>query len=193
MSVVTLIAATANESLMGKNGPYTAHTIEYVNAQGKTVKPQIFSSSALGRKFEGLNLSAGDTVNLTFVKEGNFSNLTDIEKTTKEAAAAAVKSQTKKTFTGKKKTFGYDNTGQQVGNAITNSVATLGAGKTLGQYEERALEIIRMGNRIRTLIDTGALDQTEVTPTQDDLAAENEQSEHAAQSYTVQTNTEEPF
>lgn len=47
-------------------------------------------------------------------------------------------------------TSGYDNLGQQIGNAITNSIASLGAGKTMEQYKQRAADLMQMGNWLRS-------------------------------------------
>lgn len=47
----------------------------------------------------------------------------------------------------------YDNLGQQIGNSITNAVNSLGAGKTVEEYKQRALELVLAGDWVREQIE----------------------------------------
>jgi hypothetical protein len=179
MTVVTLTDVTLNKSFTTAGStPYKMHTVSYTNSQEKTVSPRIFPNSPAGRQLVELGVAAGDTVDLVYEKnEKGFFNIKSI---TKAEGTAEKALPAKRKYTAKS---GYDNVGQQVGNAITNAVTTLGVGKTIDQYEARAIDIIQMGNRLRELIETG--DITERT-------ANSNEGEQAAQSYTIQTD-DEPF
>ena len=64
---------------------------------------------------------------------------------------------------------GYDAVGQQVGNCVTNAIASLGAGKTMEEYEERMFELAQAGDRLRAKIEnkiTQPVTKTETTPTE---------------------------
>lgn len=69
--------------------------------------------------------------------------------------------QTKKEWKGKMTTnttgtkSGYDTLGQQVGNCVSNSILSLGAGKTIEQYKERMLELAEAGNWLRQQLEKG--------------------------------------
>lgn len=68
------------------------------------------------------------------------------------------KEKEKKTYTqsSSSKSSGYDNLGQQIGNSITNAVASLGAGHTVEEYRQRALELVMAGDWVREQVTKSA-------------------------------------
>lgn len=59
----------------------------------------------------------------------------------------------KKQWNGKQSGGGYDNLGQQIGNSVTNAVNSLGAGKTMDEYRQRALEFVLAGDWVREQVE----------------------------------------
>lgn len=49
----------------------------------------------------------------------------------------------------KDKEYGFDRVGYQINNCISNAVISLGEGKPIAAYEERAREFVLMGNKLR--------------------------------------------
>lgn len=89
---------------------------------------------------------AQPTVGIEIVKEGNYWNLVNVSDRVTE---------TNNNNNNKKQSSGYDSLGNQIGNCVTNSVNSLGAGKTIAEYKTRAIEFLLMGNEIRELAETG--------------------------------------
>lgn len=58
------------------------------------------------------------------------------------------------------KSNGYDNLGQQVGNCVTNAIASLGPGKDIDQYKTRMLELAEAGNWLRERLETKPTNNT---------------------------------
>lgn len=68
----------------------------------------------------------------------------------------------------------YDNLGQQIGNSMTNAVNSLGAGKTVQEYEDRAYELVKAGDRVRARVEekiTAALPTNDTTTTETDTGS----------------------
>lgn len=97
----------------------------------------------------------GSFLTVTMLKEGAYWNLTQV---TSATAAGATSNTTKPAApTNAQKSGGYDNLGQQIGNSITNAVNSLGTGKTVAEYQQRAIDFIKAGNTIRELSESGGI------------------------------------
>jgi hypothetical protein len=148
----------------------TVHNVEKTKA-GKTdrivlhytsdkTKGEVWKVGALAIKLDESSRSvlntakAGDKIGINMTKEGNYWNLTEATTAVDESARTSARtSASTKTSAG----GGYDNLGQQIGNSITNAVNSLGAGKSVAEYKQRAIDLILAGNEIRELVNSGAL------------------------------------
>lgn len=111
-------------------------------------------------------VQAGDTVGIDIAKDGNYWNLTKVGDPVQTAYSS--RSAGSSTKNAANKTSGYDNLGQQIGNSITNAVNSLGAGHTVAEYKQRAIELIQIGNEIRELINSDSLVSSEAANVADD-------------------------
>lgn len=102
-------------------------------------------------------LQAGDEVVITKEEGKPYTNKAGITVTPWNLTTIAAKdtwvAKPKKTFTPGKPTGGYDNLGQQIGNSLTNAVNSLGAGYTVEQYRQRALEFVLAGDWVREQVE----------------------------------------
>lgn len=144
-------------------------TLHYVGNDGKTWKIGNLAVKLTEESREKLKAAAVElvggvqpTLGIEVAKEGNYWNLLTVGDPVKEA-----------TTTGKKQSGGYDSLGNQVGNCVTNSVNSLGAGKTISEYKTRAVEFMLMGNEIRELAESGQLETEIAKPTE--LATNDEE------------------
>ncbi len=93
-----------------------------------------------------LGAKKDDLLDVEIIKEGNYWNLVKAAALNGEAAAkkSYQPSGTAAPFVKSKET----DTRIQVMNALTNSIVSLGAGKTTKEYKERVIEFVTIGNDI---------------------------------------------
>ena len=161
------------------------HEITYERDDGSTMKEVLLKNSPVYAQYN--TVEAGQVLELTREKDGQFWKTISVTPVAKGATTSTESRKTSSSSsTGQAKSYGYDSIGQQIGNCITNAVTSLGAGKTIEEYQERAIDLILMGNEIRKQYEHGAL-----TSSEDTAAYANEQNTKAAHSYNE--SEESPF
>lgn len=161
------IVGKGQRTATGANGDYVYEGLD-VDYNGqvseKKLMPGTFKKTpTLKAEYDAIKV--GDTVEITTVKEGNYTIITKLAVVN---GATQTKGGQGKSYPKKDDDY---NTGQQVGNALTNAAATLGGKATVKQLEERAWEIILAGNRLKERLKKGDhLQQTAEPPSiQDDM------------------------
>lgn len=151
--IVTLTGVNLNVNKVSATtgNPYIAHEIEYMNGDGKAIKRNVFLKSPMANVVT--TLKVGDVCTLRFEKDQKGqSNLVGITKGATE----------QKTGGGNHRTGGgkstYDSLGAQVGNALKLAVESLGAGRAVSEYENRAQEFMAMGDRIHQRAEKGTIE-----------------------------------
>lgn len=148
---VKVLEIDRNKKGTGANGEYT-YTYMKVDYQGQESEKRIMPGTI--KKFPNLKeevaaVKVGMTVKLDTVKEGNFTNISKI------TIEGADDKQVTTGDTTTKSDYNDNALGQQVGNALTNAAATLGGKATVKQLEERAWEIVLIGNKLKERLKKG--------------------------------------
>jgi hypothetical protein len=192
MSIVTLTDFKSAVPFTSKNGSnYIKAELYYINSKGEAKVRNILNSDPLYQKLAALGLKGGITVDMKSVKDGQWFKLVDVA-VVDPTSIPNSGTQTKKEFKSS-----YDSLGQQIGNCITNSIASLGAGKTISEYENRAKDLILMGQRLRSQAEANKLSTS--TPKQDtvnnhDALLEDDLNTRAAHSHDEEElDNEDPF
>lgn len=98
------------------------------------------------------------------ISRGNAANTPAKKTYQKTTTTAAANSST----AGKSHSFADNAIGQQVGNALTNAVNSLGGQKvTIAQIEQRAWELVLLGERLKKRIADGEHNKDNVVPGRD--------------------------
>lgn len=159
MKVVKIVAIDRNAKIGAKG--FDGVKVTYVNGDGKESSTN-FLGFALDKKLALkktiAELKEGDTVELTFEKKGEFYNVVDVKIVDGGELSISEKPRANKPFV--KSSGGsfqkVDNSkGMRVGNALTNAVALIVAGKRSGSIVDVALEVIKAGEELDALLDKG--------------------------------------
>lgn len=148
------------KSAEGPNGPYTYISLE-VDYNGEVSEKKIFPAAL--KKYPNLKseldrVKAGDTVGLETTQNGKYKEISKLVIGEQQfipmfpIIPPHKSTGYKSTYTKKDDDYSL---GQQVGNALTNAAATLGGKATIAQLEQRAYEIILLGNRLKEKIKSG--------------------------------------
>ncbi len=152
------------------DAPVKGRTVlQYVGTDGTTWKIGALESKLDDSSKSALKAAkAGDTITIEVLKDGNYWNLTRIGD-----GLAAEASTIPKQWSGSKTSYtspgttvkGKDvDTRIQVMNALTNAVVSLGAGKTIAEYEKRVVEFVALGSKITKSILEGGAEVTSSSP-----------------------------
>ncbi len=165
-STVTVVSSKKVDT-----GSYSYYELVF-EQEGKEKTQRVFTGKNKELETIMKNLQGGETAEITWQKNEkgfyNVANLTVGGKATTKTSTA--KTYTKTDTATSKSTHSYaDNAiGQQVGNALTNAVNSLG-GKavTISQIETRAWELILLGERLKKRIASGDHEKDNAQPDRD--------------------------
>lgn len=161
-----LVKLNAKPSAEGVGTKGHRLTLEYTRIdsdrpQNPTKASKFVNALTDAEKALAKTLKAGDEVVITKEEGKPYTNKAGITVTPWNLTAIAAKEtyvapKKEKWAPAAKATGGYDNLGQQIGNSLTNAVNSLGAGYTVEQYRQRALEFVLAGDWVRAQVEAKA-------------------------------------
>jgi len=140
---------------VAKAGKVDRIVLHYVGTDGDTWKIGALATELDADSRKTLAAAkGGDSLSIEITKDGNYWNL--IKASPAESSTSTTTSAYSKTPAS---TTAQNRTDVkiQVMNALTNSVVSLGAGKTTKEYKDRVIEFVMLGNDVVELVLGGGL------------------------------------